>query len=188
MKFPVVNANIDFSKSTDLAGKVSPTTILTVADQKIGIIGLVTPDPAIEGILTTLAEPIATLKETPVGESSVFLVGDRAVCRIEECNLGDLLPDAMRAETGAQIAIENGGGIRSNVPVGIDTPADLALSTPMQVMLGDVLTILPFGNLTSSFKLKGSDVVAALENGVSQVEVRGRTLPAGFRSAFHLGR
>ena len=33
-----------------------------------------------------------------------------------------------------------------------------------------MLTILPFGNLTATLKLKGSDVVAALENGVSQVE------------------
>ena len=83
----------------------------------------------------------------------------------------------MRAETGAQIAIENGGGIRSNVPVGADTPADVALPQPMQVTLGDVLTILPFGNLTSTFKLKGADVVAALENGVSQVEAGAGRFP-----------
>ena len=76
----------------------------------------------------------------------------------------------MRAETGAQIAITNGGGIRSNVPVGAETPADLALSTPMIVTLGDVLTVFPFGNLVSEFQLTGADVVAALENGVSLVE------------------
>ena len=87
----------------------------------------ITPDPAIVDILTKLAAPIETLKQTPVGETAVFLVGDRAVCRVEECNLGNLLTDAMRADTGAQIAIQNGGGIRSNVPVGADTPADLAL-------------------------------------------------------------
>src|SRR5262249_36485110 len=117
------------------------------------------------------------LKKTPVGESSVFLVGDRAVCRVQECNLGNLLTDAMRAETGAQIVIENGGGIRSNVPVGVDTPAETALSEPMQVTLGRVATILPFGNLTSTFKLKGSDVIAALENGVSQVEAGAGRFP-----------
>jgi 5'-nucleotidase len=105
-----------------------------------------------------------------VGETSVFLVGDRAVCRVAECNLGNLITDAMRAETGAQIAIENGGGIRSNIPVGEATPEETALGEPLTITLGDVLTVLPFGNLTSTFSLTGADVITALENGVSDVE------------------
>lgn len=36
--------------------------------------------------------------------------------------------------------------------------------------MGDVLTVLPFQNTLSTFQLKGSDVVAALENGASQIE------------------
>lgn len=130
----------------------------------------ITPDPTVDGIVKTLAAPIEELKQTVVGESSVFLVGDRAVCRVQECNLGNLVTDAMRAETGAQIAITNGGGIRSNVPLGEPTPEDPALSSPMTVTLGDVLTVFPFGNLVSEFQLTGADVVAALENGVSLVE------------------
>ena len=130
----------------------------------------ITPDPAVEAVLTELAAPIDALKATAVGESAVFLIGDRAVCRVQECNLGDLITDAMRAETGAQIAITNGGGIRSNIPVGVDTPADPALDAPQTVTLGDVLTVLPFGNLVSTFELTGADVVLALENGVSQAE------------------
>lgn len=130
----------------------------------------ITPDPAVEAVLDELAAPIDELKATAVGESSVFLVGDRAVCRVQECNLGDLITDAMRAETGAQIAITNGGGIRSSIPVGAATPVDLALAAPMTVTLGDVLTVLPFGNLVSTFQLSGADVVLALENGVSRVE------------------
>lgn len=130
----------------------------------------ITPDPEIQTLLESLAAPIEQLKATPVGESNVFLVGDRAVCRVQECNLGDLITDAMRAATHAQIAITNGGGIRSNVPVGEATPADVALAEPIPVTLGDVLTVLPFGNLTATFSLKGADVIAALENGVSQVE------------------
>ena len=41
--------------------------------------------------------------------------------------------------------------------------------------MGEVLTVLPFQNTLSTFQLKGADVLAALENGVSQVEeVKGR--------------
>lgn len=117
----------------------------------------ITPDPEMDAILTSLAAPIEELKQTVIGESSVFLVGDRSVCRVEECNLGNLITDALRAATGADIAIENGGGIRADIPEG-------------QVTLGHVLTVLPFGNLTSTFSLSGADVWTMLENGVSQVE------------------
>jgi 5'-nucleotidase len=41
--------------------------------------------------------------------------------------------------------------------------------------MGEVLTVLPFQNTLSTFQLTGADVIAALENGVSQVEeVKGR--------------
>ena len=146
----------------------------------------ITPDPEVEALLTELAGPIEELKATPVGESAVFLVGDRAVCRATECNLGNLITDAMRAETGAQLAITNGGGIRSNIPVGVETPADPALETPQSVTLGDVLTVLPFGNLVSTFSLSGADVIAALENGVSRIEDGAGRFPqvSGLRYTF----
>jgi 5'-nucleotidase len=126
-------------------------------------------DPEIADMIAGLAEPIEELRATAVGETGVFLVGDRAVCRYAECNLGNLITDAMIAETGAQIAIQNGGGIRANIP-NEDTPEDLAFDTPATVTLGDVLTVLPFGNLVSTLELRGEDVWAALEHGVSRAE------------------
>ena len=117
----------------------------------------ITPDPAMANLLTALAEPIEELRATVIGAASVRLVGDREVCRVEECNMGNLITDAVRESTGAQIVFENGGGIRASIEAG-------------DVTLGGVLTVLPFGNLVSTFELKGSDVWAALENGVSQVE------------------
>ncbi|MBL8118073.1 MAG: 5'-nucleotidase C-terminal domain-containing protein [Anaerolineae bacterium] len=130
----------------------------------------ITPDPEILAIVNELRVPITELRETAVGDTSVFLVGDRAICRAAECNLGNLITDAMRAYSGAPIAITNGGGIRSSVPVGAATPEILELGSPLTVTLGDVLTVLPFGNLVATVDLTGADVIAALENGVSQVE------------------
>ncbi len=130
----------------------------------------IAPDPDMLKIVNDLRVPISELTKQVIGETNVFLVGDRKICRSQECNLGNLITDAMRAYSKAQIAITNGGGIRSNVPVGVEIPADLKLAEVLKVTQGDVLTVLPFGNLVSTFELKGSDVVAALENGVSQVE------------------
>lgn len=121
----------------------------------------ITPDPEIEAILDELSAPLEELRATPIGaEASVFLVGDRAVCRVEECNLGNVIADAMLAETGAQIAIMNGGGIRASIDEG-------------EITLGEVLTVLPFGNLTATFDISGADIIAALENGVSALVVEG---------------
>jgi LysM repeat protein len=49
--------------------------------------------------------------------------------------------------------LTNGGGIRSSIEKGIVTK-------------GDVITVLPFGNQVVTLDVKGSDVLAALENGV----------------------
>jgi 5'-nucleotidase len=122
----------------------------------------ITPDPEIDALLTELAGPIEELRATPIGATaSELLVGDRAVCRVEECALGNLITESMLVEeTEAQIAIMNGGGIRADIDAG-------------DITLGEVLTVLPFGNLVSTFDLTGADVVAALENGVSRVAVEG---------------
>ncbi len=131
----------------------------------------IAPDAEVQAIIDELRVPITELMAMPVGETETFLVGDRSVCRAAECNLGNLITDAMRAYSGAQIAITNGGGIRSNVPTDVrEVPEDLALAEPYGVTMGDVLTVLPFGNLVSTFELTGADVLVALENGVSQVE------------------
>jgi len=45
----------------------------------------------------------------------------------------------------------------------------LRLPEPLNVTVGDVMTVLPFRNRVSTFELTGADVLAALENGVSRV-------------------
>ncbi|MCM3174439.1 5'-nucleotidase C-terminal domain-containing protein [Paenibacillus sp. MER 99-2] len=95
-------------------------------------------------------EPI--LKEG-VANTAVLLDGKREQVRAGETNLGDLLADAIRNVSGADIALTNGGGIRASIEAGVVTK-------------GDVITVLPFGNQVVTIDVKGSDVVAALENGV----------------------
>ena len=55
------------------------------------------------------------------------------------------------------MAIQNGGGLRASIDAG-------------EVTMGEVLTVLPFQNTLSTFHVTGATIVAALENGVSQVE------------------
>jgi 5'-nucleotidase/UDP-sugar diphosphatase len=108
----------------------------------------------------SLNAPLEALRSQVIGSTTANLIGDRAVCRFEECTMGDLIADAMlwaTAKQGTQIAFENGGGVRASIQAG-------------DVSLGNVLEVLPFGNTLATFELSGADVWAALENGVSRAE------------------
>lgn len=139
----------------------------------------IAPEPTTNVMLKFLAKPIEELTSQEIGETAVYLDGDRSVCRFEECNLGNLIADAIREETGVQVALQNGGGIRASIEQGT-------------VTLGDVMTVLPFGNLISTFELTGSDLKEVLENGVSRVDVEegtGRFLQvSGLRYTFDAAR
>ncbi|PRY94532.1 5'-nucleotidase [Hasllibacter halocynthiae] len=107
-----------------------------------------------------LAAPLEELRQMPVGEAADAIEGSREVCRSQECPMGNLVADAMLdrvADQGAQIAIQNGGGVRASIDGG-------------EVTMGEVLTVLPFQNTLSTFEVTGQDVIDALENGVSQFE------------------
>jgi 5'-nucleotidase len=120
----------------------------------------VTPDEEIANRIAELAGPIEEAMAEVVGETTEFIEGDRSVCRAMECSMGNLVADAMLdrvADQGIQIAIQNGGGLRASIDEG-------------EVTMGEVFTVLPFQNTLATFQLSGADVLAALENGVSQVE------------------
>ncbi len=115
--------------------------------------------------ITELAQPLEEVRQRVVAETASAINGDRDVCRTEECSMGNLVADAMLdrvAIQGVQIAIANSGGLRASID-------------PGEITMGEVLTVLPFQNTLSTFQIDGAGVIAALENGVSQVEgVKGR--------------
>ncbi len=136
----------------------------------------VAPDPVIAARVAELGGPIEALKNKVVAETAAPIDGDRSSCRAKECEMGVLVAEAMLDKTAAQgvtIAIQNGGGLRASIDAG-------------PVTMGEVLTVLPFQNTIATMKLKGADIVAALENGVSKVEEgAGRfPQPAGLRYSF----
>jgi 5'-nucleotidase len=146
---------------------------------------LMTPEVAPEDFfakeaLLAYAQPVMALMGQVIAEAKVDLVGERAIVRKRESNLGNLIADGMVWKTrgaGVQIALQNGGGIRASIPKG-------------PITVGKVYEVLPFGNTLVVMDLKGKEILAALENGVSQWEqTAGRFLQvAGLRYAFDLAR
>ena len=76
--------------------------------------------------------------------------------RRAETNLGDLCADAYRAQSGADIAFVNGGGIRVNIEAG-------------DITLNNILKVHPFGNSMCVIEVTGQQILDALEWGARNV-------------------
>jgi 5'-nucleotidase/UDP-sugar diphosphatase len=125
----------------------------------------VTPDQGFLDRVAELGKPLEALKSEVIGTTTAAIQGDRNVCRVMECSMGNLVADAQLdrvADQGITISIANSGGLRASIDEG-------------EITMGEVLTVLPFSNTLATFQITGADLVASLENGVSQIEdVAGR--------------
>ena len=134
--------------------------VTSALGEPIVVDGQIVEDSALKERIATLAQPLEDIRQQKVADSTGPIDGDRGNCRARECEMGNLVAEALLDRVKAQgidISIYNGGGLRASIDAG-------------EVTMGEVLTVLPFQNVVSTFKLRGSDVVAALENGVSQIE------------------
>lgn len=114
-----------------------------------------TPDSVVTDEIKSIdKEQSAGLLEV-VGKNLTLLNGVREDVRSKETNLGNLIQDSMLYETGAQIAISNGGNIRANIDVG-------------DITKGEIITVLPFGNYIVTKYLTGAQVKEVLEFAVSK--------------------
>ncbi|WP_282169195.1 bifunctional metallophosphatase/5'-nucleotidase [Ruegeria atlantica] len=139
--------------------------VVEAAGEPLIMDNTVTEDQAALDRIAELAVPLDEIRNKVVANSADAIEGDRAICRVQECQMGNLVADAMLArvaDQGVKIAIANSGGLRASID-------------PGDVTMGEVLTVLPFQNTLSTFEISGQGVIDALENGVSQVEeVKGR--------------
>ena len=111
-------------------------------------------DAEARAIVARFAAPLGELRTRPVASAQVAMGLD--TCRREECAIGNVIAEAMLAAVpGADVALQNGGGIRAGMPSGTIT-------------YGDVLTTLPFGNTVATAVIRGAHLLAALENGLAQ--------------------
>lgn len=111
------------------------------------------PDPSVIAVVEEVQAANEVITSVEVGETAIKLLGERGDVRTSETNLGNLIADAMIAKTGADAALTNGGGIRASIEPGVIT-------------VGDVITVLPFGNYVITKQVTGADIIAALENGL----------------------
>lgn len=165
---PVVSAYAYGKYLGELTLTFDDSGVVTKASGKPWLVdAMVPPDPDLVAYVMAAAAPLEEIKAEVVGSTAAAIEGERAVCRVKVCEMGVLVADAMLnrvKDQGVSIAIQNGGGLRASIDSG-------------DVTMGEVLTVLPFQNTLATFELTGADVIAALENGVSQVEKVGGRFP-----------
>ena len=138
-----------------LAGKKS-VNVLEPVLVNVAASTAIMGDSKVTSIISEINAGQAEILKEVVGSTSVVLDGVRNNVRAKETNLGNLIADAMLEKTGAEIAFMNGGGIRSSIDIG-------------EITLGEVITVLPFGNYVETRKYTGSIIKAALEHSVESL-------------------
>jgi 2',3'-cyclic-nucleotide 2'-phosphodiesterase (5'-nucleotidase family) len=163
-------------------------TIYKTADfHKPWTIG-VTPDSAIQARIDELNAELQPILGTVIGSSSVAIprsdVCGRVDGRLCESLVGDITTDAMRAKyssIGVEFAITNSGGLRDALtcpPLGGGSglcPA--STPPPHQITRGQVLAVLPFGNIVVTLQVNGAELKTMLENGVSSMPAANGRFP-----------
>ena len=120
----------------------------------------VDPDPDLQAVVDEYLSRLSKELDVEIGATEVELDSRRSVVRGRETGLANLIADAMRAATGADVALTNGGGIRG----------DRVYAPGTVLTRRDVQSELPFGNRTVVLEVTGADLLAALEVGVAGVE------------------
>ena len=119
-------------------------------------------DPEAARLVAAYGERLGRELDTVVGRTATPLDARRAPLRTRETNVGDFVADAMRAHLKTDVALMNGGGIRSDriVPVGPLTRRD-------------VVSLVPFNNVVVVLEMTGARLREALEFGLVDREREG---------------
>jgi 2',3'-cyclic-nucleotide 2'-phosphodiesterase (5'-nucleotidase family) len=119
----------------------------------------ITEDPDMAAVVASYTSQLDAELGQVIGETTVALDATRSGVRTGESNFGNIITDAIRAYAQTDVAIMNGGGIRTDQMYG-----------PGELTKRDIYAVLPFGNIVTSIELTGAQLKEALENGVTNVE------------------
>ncbi|OGO77729.1 MAG: hypothetical protein A2Y23_02200 [Clostridiales bacterium GWB2_37_7] len=110
-----------------------------------------TEDARVKSWFDFALSTIAPIKNEPVGKAAVTLPHNTK--EVQVTLMGQWASDVMRKAAKADIAIQNGGGLRRDIPAG-------------NITMGIMYELMPFDNTLFTVELTGKQVRAALEHGI----------------------
>ncbi|AEM55912.1 2', 3'-cyclic nucleotide 2'-phosphodiesterase [Haloarcula hispanica N601] len=126
---------------------------LTVYDTAAAVDeGRVEPHPGVFEVAESYESKLSDELDVVIGETTVPLDAREDTVRSEESNFGNYIADALRSHGNADVAIQNGGGIRTD-----------ELYPEGDITRRMVYSVLPFGNNQVTIEVTGETLVEALE-------------------------
>jgi 5'-nucleotidase/UDP-sugar diphosphatase len=152
----VTVVDIDVARTRDEASRSLPwwPDFRVVDTAKTG------PDPSMLAKVRDYQTGLEKRFDVEIATLAAPLDSRTGAVRSGESAIGNLIADALRAATQAEIAIINSGGIRG----------DKFYPAGTRLLKRDILDELPFGNKTMLTIVPGKAILSALENGFSQIE------------------
>ncbi|MEO8272512.1 MAG: 5'-nucleotidase C-terminal domain-containing protein [Chloroflexota bacterium] len=164
-------------------------------------------DQAIVDMLAPYRTQLAILLDGKIGTTTEPFKRGNNIERTREMPIGDLVADGMRWRYGTQLAMVNGGGIRSQMPTCSYSPTDTTLHRsawdaatlttigacagyaaggPYDIVLGDAFAALNFSNILNTRTVTGAQLWLAMEHSVrSMPSANGRFAQiSGFKFGF----
>ena len=146
--------DVEFDKDGKVVGHAGK--LIKVAEKEA--------DKEASELLQTFSTKVDEVKNAETGGTAAIMLSNPrsddggSSVRKNETELGNLITDAMLEKakeynSDTVIAMQNGGGIRAEIAEG-------------PITLGQILTTLPYGNTLATMKLKGSEILLALEHSV----------------------
>ncbi|XP_070387994.1 snake venom 5'-nucleotidase-like isoform X2 [Dermacentor albipictus] len=148
-------------------------------------------DPGMLDLVKCYKDNVTRAINEVIGRSKVKLEQADNICRLRECNLGNLMTDGLFAYyadkkssepnfwSDVNGAIFNGGGIRAPIP------------QAAPITMGHILATMPFGMSVVIMTLNGSELRSMFEHSVSEYsykEKHGRFLQvSGIRVTYNVG-
>lgn len=135
------------------------------------------PDTSVSAIADKINDSQKSLLAQMIGKTATSLwagtVDGTSVARLGETNLGDLVADSMvdggksqvkgtKYENLPIVSLENGGGVRDTLYAG-------------DINEGQVISVLPFGNILSLKEVTPDVLYKVIENGVSSIKGQDKT-------------
>uniref|UniRef100_A0A8D2KW63 Snake venom 5'-nucleotidase n=1 Tax=Varanus komodoensis TaxID=61221 RepID=A0A8D2KW63_VARKO len=124
-------------------------------------------DPAVKAEVESMKLQLQNFSSQEIGKTIVYLNGTSQACRFRECNMGNLICDAVvynnlrhpddNEWNHVSMCIVNGGGIRGPIN---------ERNNNGTITLEELLSVLPFGGTFDLLQIKGSMLKAAFEHSV----------------------
>jgi 2',3'-cyclic-nucleotide 2'-phosphodiesterase (5'-nucleotidase family) len=146
--------------------KKRPVKIVGLSSKRIATnIAEYNEDQDVLAVIDKETANIRSFRDTVIGK----FAKDYIKSFYNECPFGDFMTDIMRKESGADIAMQNSGGIHENISGGEFTN-------------GNLYSILPFDNKIVTMNLKGEDILELLN--ISSSRQRGILQVSGIQYSY----